>query len=188
MQDSLLLRTYREYERELLRFLGRRLGSPALASDIAQDLYVKLLDSKEQPAVRDRRAYLFSMAANLASDHQRVEKRRSEILAEIDGLVWRRTEERTPERHAMARAELDYLEAAVAELPARCRQVFHLSRYQGKSQAEIAEALGIGLTTVYKDLKAAIATMAAARRRFRGLAGDDEVRKKVRAHSSTRRE
>ncbi|MCG8595782.1 MAG: sigma-70 family RNA polymerase sigma factor [Kiloniellales bacterium] len=184
MQDSGLLQTYREYEWELLRFLGRRLRSPSLASDIAQDLYLKLLDAKEPTAVRDRRAYLFSMAANLARDHLKVEKRRSEILAEIDGLVWRRTEELTPERHAMARAELEYLEAAVAALPARCRRVFHLSRYQGRSQAEIAETLGIGLTTVYKDLKAAIGALAAARRRFRGLSVADEKRERVPAHSS----
>ncbi len=179
MRDSVLLETYREYEWELLRFLAGRLGCASLASDIAHDLYVKLLQAKEHPPIRDRRNYLFSMAANLATDHLRVESRRREILADADGLVWRRDDELTPERHAMARAEFDYLKAAIAKLPPRCRQVFYLSRFKGQTQAEIAEKLGIGLTTVYKDLKTAIAAMIEARRRFRAAVSPDEEQEKT---------
>lgn len=171
MSESLLLRAYREHEWELLRFLARRLGSANLAADIAHDLYAKLCGVADHPDIRDRKAYLFGMAANLATDHLRVERRRSEILAEADGLVWRQTDELTPERHVLARAELRFLEAVVAELPERARQVFRLSRYEGRSQAEIADALGIGVTTVYSDLKAVMAALTRARRRFRAGSG-----------------
>jgi RNA polymerase sigma factor (sigma-70 family) len=153
MRESMLLQAYREHEWELLRFLARRLGSAHLASDIAHDLYLK--------------AYLFGMAANLATDHLRVEGRRGQILAEQAGSVWRQTDELTPERHVMARAELRHLEKVIAGLPERSRQVFHLSRYEGKSQAEIAAILGLGATTVYKDLKLVMDTLLKARRRFR---------------------
>ena len=162
------METYREYEWELLRFLGKRLGSAATASDIAHDLYLKLLRAEEDPPVRDRRAYLFRMAANLATDHLRVENRRRELLGEADGIAWRRNDELTPERHAMARAELDYMEREIAALPARCREVFYLTRYEGLSQPAVAKELGIGVTTVYKDLKTAIDALTRARRRFRG--------------------
>lgn len=175
MRESVLLEAYKEHEWELLRFLAKRLGSASLAADIAQDLYVKLLSAQEHPPIRERRAYLFSMAANLATDHLRVENRRREILAEADGLVWRQTDELTPERHAMARAEFLYLQSEVAKLPPRCRQVFYLNRFKGQTQAEIAETLGIGMTTVYKDLKQAISAMIAARRRFRGSDAGDKV-------------
>jgi RNA polymerase sigma-70 factor (ECF subfamily) len=172
MQQSLLLRAYHDYERELVRFIGRRVGSPSLAADIAHDIYVKLLRTDDHPPVRDGRAYLFSMAANLATDRLRVEKRRSEILAEADGLAWGRLDELTPERHAFARAELACVEAAVAGLPPRCRRVFYLSRFEGKSQVEIAADLGIGITTVYKDLKRTLDVLIKTRRRFRGEEGD----------------
>jgi len=167
MSESLLLRAYREHEWELLRFLARRLGSANLASDIAHDLYTKLCGATDHPDIRDRKAYLFGMAANLATDHLRVERRRNEILAEADGLVWRQTDELTPERHVMARAELRFLEGVVAELPERARQVFRLSRFEGQSQAQIADTLGVGITTVYSDLKAVMAALTQARRRFR---------------------
>ena len=119
-----------------------------------------------QPAGRDSRAYLFTMAANLALDHLRVEKRRGDILAEADGLVWRASEDLTPERHVMAKAELAHVEAAIRALPERSRRVFHMSRFEGLSQPEIAGRLGIGIT-VYKDLKRALDTLVKARRRFR---------------------
>ena len=164
MRHSVLLEDYLEHEPDLLRFLGKRPGSPGLAADIAHDLYLKLCRLEPPATVRDRRADLFRMAANLAPDHLRVERRRGEIRAAADGTVWRRTDELTPERHAMARAELAYLETAVAALPARCREVFYLNRYERRSQAEIAESLGIGVTTVYKDLKTAMAALVAARR------------------------
>lgn len=170
MRETVLLEAYREYEWELQRFLTRRLGSSSLASDLAHDLYIKLLNAKEHPPIRDRRSYLFSMAANLATDHLRVEARRREILDEIDGLVWRRTDELTPERHAMARGELLHLQRAIAGLSPRCREIFYLNRFQGQTQAQIAESLGIGLTTVYKELKVALSTLADARRRFREAA------------------
>ena len=167
MQDSVLVEAYLEHEWELLRFLSQRLGSPSLAADLAHDLYLKLRGMKELPPVRDSRAYLFGMAANLATDHLRVEKRRSEIRAAADGVVWPKSDDLSPERHIIARAELAYLETEIAKLDPRCRQVFYLSRYEGKSQAEISKNLGVGLTTVYKDLKTAMATLIAARRRFR---------------------
>lgn len=177
MQDSVMVQTYLEqayleYRWELLRFLSKRLGSPSLAADLAHDLYLKLRHAEDLPPIRDSRAYLFGMAANLATDYLRLEKRRSEIRAEADGIVWRQTDKLTPERQTLGQAELAYLEAEIATLNPRCRQVFYLNRYEGKSQAEIAKKLGIGLTTVYKDLKTAMATLMAARRRFHGAQPD----------------
>ena len=171
MQESALLKAYLEHEKDLLRFLVRRLGSASLAADIAQDLFLKL-HRGESDGVRDSRAYLFSMAANLATDHLRVERRRAEIRADAAEVAWRRTDGLSPERHALGRAELAYMKAEVARLDPRCRRVFYLSRYEGKSQTEIAEILGIGLTTVYKDLKKAMSLLMAARRRFDGQAHD----------------
>lgn len=177
MRESLMLQTYREHEWELLRFLARRLGSMHLASDIAHDLYLKLLGGADHPEIRDRKAYLFGMAANLATDHLRVERRRGEILDEAGEVAWRRADALTPERHALARDELRYFEEVIRTLPERARQVFHLSRYEGKSQAEVADILGLGATTVYKDLKLVMDTLLRARRAFRdGGAGDGDRR------------
>jgi RNA polymerase sigma-70 factor (ECF subfamily) len=167
-----MLQAYREHEWELLRYLARRLGSMHLASDIAHDLYLKLLGGVDHPDIRDSKAYLFGMAANLATDHLRVERRRSEILDQAGDVAWRRTDALTPERHVVARDELRYFEEVVRALPERARQVFHLIRYEGKSQAEVAAILGLGATTVYKDLKLVMDTLLRARRAVRDGGSD----------------
>ena len=87
--ETVLQRAFIEHERELIGFLTARLGCRSLASDIAQDLYLKLNRSSHEAAVRNNRAYLFSMAANLATDHLRVERWRTELKAQHDGVAWR---------------------------------------------------------------------------------------------------
>lgn len=165
---------FHQYRTELLRFLARRLGSSVQAGDLAHDLYVKLAVIVDHPDIRDRKAYLFRLAANLATDHVRAERRRQQILAEIDPVASSRTEELTPERHATARAELRVMEQVIADLPERSRQVFHLCRYQGKSRADIAAELGISITTVYTDMKLVMDALTRARRTFRASRNDDE--------------
>ena len=168
MEESILEKYYLDHRPHLLRFLSKRLGSLSLAEDLTQDLYLKLKSAKLPPSVRDARAYLLGMAANLATDHLRVETRRREILDAADDEIGPQADILSPEHCAIACAELAHLEAAVAKLDPRCREVFYLVRYAGKTQSEVADALGVGSTTVYKDLKKVMAALTAARRQFRG--------------------
>jgi RNA polymerase sigma-70 factor (ECF subfamily) len=74
--------------------------------------------------------------------HRAIEKRSEPQL--IDG-----TAPSTPTDTATREAEIEIaLQAAVAELPDRCRQVFELSRVEGLKYAEIATRLGISVKTV----------------------------------------
>jgi len=168
MSDSILLQAYRDHETALVRFLTRRLRCRFTAADIAHEVYVRLLAEGAAAGVRNGRAYLFRMASNLATDHIRVERRRSEILAEADGLLWGEPDVLTPERQAMARAELAHLAAAARELPERTRQVLALSRFEGRTQREIAARLRISSTTVEKHLRRALDHLDAAQRAFAG--------------------
>ena len=163
-----LQKVFLDHEADLVRFLAGRVGSPSLAADLAQDLYLKLDRTGEPPLIRNRRAYLFSMAANLARDHVRVERRRAELREEAGDVISEASDALTPERHMMGRAELACIEKEIAKLDARTRRVFYLSRFEGRTQEEIARELGIGVTTVYKSLKTAMTCLMLARKRFRG--------------------
>ncbi len=169
-ETSVLLEAYLHHKDELQRFLSKRVGSHTLGSDLVQDLYIRLQKAQDVSPVQNRRAYLFSMAANLATDHLRVETRRAELRKETEAVAWRQAEDLTPERYAMGRAELDFVEDAVSKLTPRCRRVFFLCRYEGLSQAKAAVVLGISPSTVYEELKAAMQAVVAARRRFHGKA------------------
>lgn len=163
MQTSALLETYREYERDLLRFLTRRLKCVFTAKDLAHDVYLKLHEMPANAPVENSRAYLFRMAANLATDHLRTESRRVELLAEAHELLWGGAETRTPEREAIARTELERLRKAISELPDLTRKIFHLNRFAGKTQREIAAELGVSQTTVEKHIRKVLDHLAATR-------------------------
>ena len=50
----------------------------------------------------------------------------------------------------------EYVNAAIEQLPTRCRQVFVLSRHEGKRYKEIAELMGISVKTVENQMLKAL--------------------------------
>jgi RNA polymerase sigma-70 factor (ECF subfamily) len=163
MADSALIKTYREHQGDLIRFLARRLRCAFTARDLAQDIYIKLHELDGTVETQASKAYLFRIAANLATDHIRTEQRRAELLAEAREILWAPSETRTPEREFMARQELARLKRAAATIPPLSREIFRLNRFEGKTQREIADSLGVSLTTVEKHIRKVLEHLAKAR-------------------------
>ncbi|MFC4313788.1 RNA polymerase sigma factor [Steroidobacter flavus] len=147
----------------LVRFLARRLRCEATAKDIAQEIWLRLQRVNRLATDQNPRALLFQIAANLATDHYRVQQRRMELDAEIGELLSDERDEASPEHLLMAAQELAQLEQVVDQLPERSREVFRMNRFEGYSQREIAERLGISVTAVEKHLRKAFARLAALR-------------------------
>jgi len=165
MQHSALLNAYYEYEGDLVRFLARRLKCAFTARDLVQELYLRLLKIENPAAIQNRRAYLFRVAANLATDHQRVEARRTELLRESRDLLTEPAHAVTPERIALARTELERLRRVVEALPPLSRKIFYLNRFEGMPQREIAQQINVSVTTVEKHIRKVLEHLARARDR-----------------------
>ncbi|AUW59758.1 hypothetical protein C1T17_18435 [Sphingobium sp. SCG-1] len=134
---------------ELVRHLTRRTGNPETAADLSHDVFEKLSAVRADiPTPQMARSYLFRMAGNLAIDHRRVEARRTEILTGSQVLF--EDVELCPETVAVSRDELRQVEAALEELPPKCKQVLLLSRMHGFSHKEIARKLEISVSLVEK--------------------------------------
>ncbi len=67
------LETFIATRTELVRFLARRVRCFFTAGDLAQEVYLRTL-RVESGTVEKPRALLFEIAANLATDHGRLEK------------------------------------------------------------------------------------------------------------------
>lgn len=136
----------------LLRFLAARLGSPDEAEDILQDMWFRLERVPTGP-ISDPAAYLFRMAANLATD-----RRVSGARRERRDDAWKNAmpaDEDYPdaERSMIAADELRQVEAALAEMPERMRRALILFRVEERPQKAIAETLGITVSGVEKLLR-----------------------------------
>lgn len=163
MSEPRLIETFKENERDLVRFLIARLKSAFTAHDLAQELYIKICSLNETVPIRNNRAYLFRMAANLAIDHLRREARHTEILAEAKEFLGDDVDPTTPERTLLAREELARLERAMAELPPLSRKIFYLNRFEDISQREIAAIVGLSPTAVFKHIRNVVDHLAKVR-------------------------
>jgi RNA polymerase sigma factor (sigma-70 family) len=139
-----------------VRFLTRRVASPELAADLAQDAFVRVLRASPATDVNDARAYLFRTAVNLAIDQGRRE--RLVPMVSASSIVADESLRHAPssEQVAMSREELVLLRSALEELPARSREVFVLARIEGLSFVEIGERLGISPKTAFSHMVKAL--------------------------------
>jgi RNA polymerase sigma-70 factor (ECF subfamily) len=133
-------RLYREHNESLVRFLRARLHSDADAREAAQEAYVRLLglDDPEHPSFL--RAYLFRVAANVATDYLR---RRAVVRRNADPADEREVHAATQERQLAAKQDLQLIDRAIGELPPRCRAAFIMIRFDGCRPAEVASRLGV---------------------------------------------
>jgi len=133
------------------RILGRR----DVAEEIVQDVMLELWRRRETLAVEDSlRGYLFRATRNRSLNHLRhgaIEKRAEPELAA------NRAESGSSAHAALVEEEIEVaVKRAVADLPARCREVFELSRMHGLRYSEIATTLGISVKTVEAQMGKAL--------------------------------
>ena len=91
--------------------------------------------------LRFLRAYLFRIAANVATDLLR--RRAVQSRVQQDDLFFETDAPATQERALQAREQLAAVEIALSELPPRCREAFLLSRREGWASGRIAAHLGV---------------------------------------------
>lgn len=150
---------YNDEYKHLTRMLVRQGVSAQAAADAVQEAFARVLRSPSGE-IRDLKSYLRRAAKNAAIDLRRSENRAASVFDPV-ALV----EDALADPHPLAdavmisREEEVALDAAIRELPARCRQVLILHKFEGLSYAEIADRLGIAKNTVMVHMVKAVGHM-----------------------------
>src|SRR6202050_2455662 len=76
-QPSLVERLFAEHRGGLQSFFRRRIRSKADASDLAQEVYVRMLRISNQEAIRNPVLYLYTVANNLVKEHAVLDRRQA---------------------------------------------------------------------------------------------------------------
>lgn len=152
---------YRATLSPLRRYLARLLGNTTEAQDVAHDAYMRVYPSIENQSAEKPEALLYVTARRLAINRL---KRRSISPLSPEGVALETTASTTPgvAQQVMARQELVLLQEAIAELPEGCRTVLLLRKVELLSHREIAERLGIAVSTVEKQHARALRLLRAA--------------------------
>ena len=149
----------RRYERPVFSLIYRMVRDSALAEDLAQDTFVKVLNALEtyRPEYKFS-SWIFKIANNVAIDQLR---RRELATRSLDGAPDAVTPDQVEatalqavDRAETPLAELEsrelgrIIEAAIARLRPEYRSCILLRHVEGRSYEEIAEALDLPLGTV----------------------------------------
>ncbi|MNU42568.1 putative RNA polymerase sigma factor FecI [compost metagenome] len=184
LSSSPLLKAFQDSYQELVRFIARRTGSPHEARELAHDTWVRLAeraqardDTTADPAPPEAavRAYVYTVAENLAIDHLRRRQRSAERFspAPVDldtGLTTGHDHHSTRDvaDGVAHRQALDAVDAALRALPPRSRDIFLADRLDGACHAELARRHGVSIKTVEREVMRALDSVEAALHRWRG--------------------
>jgi RNA polymerase sigma factor (sigma-70 family) len=149
-----LVSTLVDSRHDLVGFLFRRLQCRATAEDIAQDVFVRLVNATT-PAPEPRNL-IFRTAVNLVNNHVRNERRHSRIQQDMILPLQSHIDELTPERIVLGRESLRLLALELAQWPPRTREIFILNRYEGFTQREIASRMQVSATVIERHMSRAI--------------------------------
>lgn len=136
---SLLVAWQQRWNRNLFRFLGRRVRAAVDIEDLAQETYLRLLRARDLSEVRNPQAYLLRVASHVVvewRDHQPPE---SVAMVDEDLLV----DDCPPEFELEAAVSQRRLEQALATASPMMRAVLLLKLRDERSCEDIARALEI---------------------------------------------
>lgn len=136
--------------------LARRLGSADLAGDALHEAYLRIDQAPAIGPVRNPKFYLLRVAINIAWKRLRREDRIA-TLSDAVAMLGIADDAPGPARTAEARAELERLRQAIADLTPRRREILLASRIDGIPLRKIAEELGVSQRLVEIELKHALA-------------------------------
>jgi len=153
-----LAESLREFYTQILHFLRKRTDNASDAADMTQDVFTQWLGYQDRAKVEQPRAFLFQMARNLSRDHWRRQQVRLGLhSAHIERQPEPLSDERDdPMAAAQRQQRMEQLKVVLAELSPRRREALMLHRFEGLSQAQIAERMGISVSMVEKHIAFAL--------------------------------
>jgi len=144
---------FRRYFSELCQVVYRVAHDEHLAQDLVQEVLYELWRKRDKLTISiSLRAYLKRAVLNRTLNHLRDNRKWSseERMPEIA------VEESDPVDLLRSEELQEMIDAAIDELPEKCRMVFVLSRYEELSYRDIATELGIAEKTVENQVSKAL--------------------------------
>ncbi|MDO9575596.1 MAG: sigma-70 family RNA polymerase sigma factor [bacterium] len=138
----------KKYERRVLNTIYRYIGKSDEAEDIAQEVFIKVWHHAKSFKGKSKfSTWLYRIVVNQCLNYRSKHKER---LASLDEIM---EQGKTPES---LKVEIEFerqrkskiMRRAIDELPKRQRIALVLSKFEGKSYREIAQIMGVSLSSV----------------------------------------
>ena len=145
---------FKSYHKSLCQFALSLVGDDQVAKDLVQEVFFKLWQNRENVDFRGRiKNYLYKATANTAYNHLQKSRRMIAFFPELENLLSGPAEKPPNIKEEEIKAQLD---AAIEQLPAKCRTIFILCKREGMKYREIADYLGLSMKTVENQMGIAL--------------------------------
>ena len=145
---------FRRFYTPMVRFCIRFVGDVDVASEIVQDLFVRLWTGREKLNISSSfESYLMRSVRNASISYINKERSHDEVhqrlaMEDVDNI--------DPSEQLQSKGLEAAYSQVLASMPEKRREVFLASRFDGLKYAEIAEKLNISVKTVEAHMGAAI--------------------------------
>lgn len=156
---------YRRHKGPLYRYMLRQCSAAAVAEELFQDVWMKLIQARQRYEVRAKfTTYLYHLAHNRLIDHYR--RQSTGIPISYDGEAEEPLIEQVadnpllePDNDLARRRQAQQLLQQLGELPEAQREAFLLREESGLSLTQIAEVTGVAAETAKSRLRYAVAKL-----------------------------
>lgn len=143
---------FESYRSRLYHYMLSIVKSTEIAEELVVDVFMKIWMGREVlTQIENIDAFLFRVACNKSIDFLR----KAANNPELTNIIWDNIQlasSNTAETRLMQEEYEKILRDAIELLPPKRRQVYRLSREEGKSHAEIAKELGIAPSTIANQI------------------------------------
>ncbi len=137
---------FKEYYQELGRYAMKFLRCSDLSADTVQGVFIKIWEKRDNIGeVNSWKSYLYFSVRNACVDLLR--KRKNDV--EIEDTLFLKVDADSTDNSFNAGEIGYYIEQALKQLPEKCYTIFSLKKFDGLSNAQVAEELNISVKTQF---------------------------------------
>ena len=138
------------YHRSVYLYICYRINNKEEAEDIAQDVFLRLMDYKQMLRPDTVKFFIYTISRNLVNDYLRRHYKKQEITSYIYDHATTCTNE--TENQIVANDLLACEKRKLRTLPEQRRKIYIMSRFEDKSSSEISAKLNLSRRTVENHL------------------------------------
>lgn len=148
--DEIVARSFNELFPFINNYIASKINNRYDAEDLAQDVFVRLLDYKQMLRPETVKSFLFTIARNLVIDYLRRHYKKQEISANMFEFMPTFVDDVESKLHEKEILSLERMK--LSTFSSQRKSVYMLARYEEKSITEISDELNISIRTAESHL------------------------------------
>lgn len=160
--QSTFEKVFKTYYQQLAAFAYQYVECHDTAEEIVQEVFTNVWSKSEQIEIRTAvKSYLYGAVRNACLNHIKHKK----VVRQHEAYEGQKSDGYESNFLELDELQLE-IDAALDQLPDKCRQIFEMSRFEEKKYKEIAEELGLSIKTVENQMGRALKVMRTALSRY----------------------